>query len=152
MEINKIWKLVRFIFLSHVSKLGLIFIIAVSIFFVFIFFYVAECTVESSIYMTGVIGVKCPGTEVYLLYTVSFGKVQFMLLSLLWSCVIFFIFQFLLIIPNVTSFQGLILKWAFSQEAVAPDNKPKGKPTKPQIWVYDINELSLVKGVSFKNK
>lgn len=64
----------------------------------------------------------------------------------------FLIFQFLLTIPNVTSFQGLILKRAFSQETVAPDNKPKGKPTKPQIWVYDINSLSLVKGAPFKNK
>jgi len=66
--------------------------------------------------------------------------------------VLFFYFSIFLTIPNVTSFQGLILKRAFSQEAVDPDNKPKEKPTKPQILVYDINSLSLVKGATFKNK
>jgi len=37
---------------------------------------VAECTVGSSIYLTGVIGVKSSIDRGFLLYTVSFGKVD----------------------------------------------------------------------------
>jgi hypothetical protein len=82
------------------------------------------------------------------------GSIHVIIFTLELCYFVYFLFfiSLLLTIPNVTSFQGLILKRAFSQETVVPDNKPKGKPTKPQIWVYDINSLSLVKGAPFKNK